>query len=473
MFLLSVGTLKAGDATAHFKVKHNVKGDKSVAAEQVDEITWKDASGLERSTHFVTKSSKYNPGWLSQFSYDDPPIRCLATTSAVGGLSDISHMEGTGNAGGTKRGKGKGETGAVHAKFSWVFRGANHGIVRAEYDMPYYKKDKLSGKAFHVMRDLFFSAGNDAFVYSLTMDFSKLPKNDCNVDTRSPYLEWGWAGDAFGPYTGFKCGTDSVFYCPDTQAKGAKLTKTIGGNIIPFCWQWDTPKDRLCAIIATRPFTEWPQGSEYWPNDPGHILPAGSWDRDKLEAWKYPYQIGGYGGWDQKITWQVPFNLGYEEIKFGNGLKIKAWPKYSYGVMVLLDRLSRKQNERLVKEGEAIQKVKWTALQGRVLDQAPAGPGREKEMAALAVPGYDPLYRVWRAECAGNHLSLKADLDGAVLTNPVLVFEKYSKSKPPVVTLNGQKLEEGTGFYASVDKKSKKLYVTLLAALKNKAELSF
>src|SRR5690348_1332507 len=133
--------------------------------------------------------------------------------------------------------------------------------------MTYMKNKRLAGKTFHIIRDLFFSAGNDAFVYSLTMDFSALPKDECDMDTRSPYMEWGWDGDPLGPYTGFKCGTDSTLTCADTQAKYPKITKTIGDNIVPFNCLWNKPKDRLCAIIGTRPYAEWPQASEYWPGD--------------------------------------------------------------------------------------------------------------------------------------------------------------------------------------------------------------
>jgi hypothetical protein len=383
-------------------------------------------------------------------------------------------MEGTGNAGGTKRTpKEKGELGSIHPKFKWVFKGANHGIVRVEYDMYYAKDKKPTGKTFHIVRDLFFAAGVDPIVYSLTMDFSKNPKDEVDVDTRSPYMEWGWSGEPFKLYTGFKCGTDSTLSCPDTQAKDAKITKTLNDNIIPFNVLWDTPKDRLCAMIATRSYAEWPQASEYFPGDTAHIIPAGVYDRDKLEAWKLPYQIGAYANWFQKMTWQMPGHLGHEEIAFGKDYKIKAWPKYSYAVMVLLDRFSRKQDQRLVKEGEMIPKVKLTAIKGQVAMTGPAGAGREKEQVALVTAGYDPQYRVWRASCDKGGLDLNIALNGATLENPVFILENYGKSKAPSMSLNGQKLEEGKDFYASVDKKSKRLYVTLLATLKDKAELTF
>jgi hypothetical protein len=64
-------------------------------------------------------------------------------------------------------------------------------------------------------------------------------------------------------------------------------------------------------------------------------------------------------------------------------------------------------------------------------------------------------------------------LNGATLMDPVFIFDQYAGSKTPSITLNGQKLEDGKDFYASLDGESKRLYVTLLTTLKGKAELSF
>jgi hypothetical protein len=152
---------------------------------------------------------------------------------------------------------------------------------------------------------------------------------------------------------------------------------------------------------------------------------------------------------------------------------MKGWPKYSYGVLVLLDRFSRKQDQRLVKEGEMIPKVKLTATKGQVATTGPAGAGREKEQVVLVTPGYDPQYRVWRASCDKDGLDLNIALNGTTLEDPVFILENYGKSKAPSMSLNGQKLEEGKDFYASLDKRSKRLYVTLLTTLRDKAELIF
>ena len=475
LVLLAMTSVRlAAESTDHkFSVKPHQPGDKSLGADTVDRIEWSDSLGKPRSVDLVTKSDRYNTGWLSQYVYDDPAITCRAMDDGVGGVSDISHMEV--GAGGTKwrPQKGDEDQAASAPKLTWIFKGDNHGIVRAEYDLHYIKDKKPSAKPFHIVRDLFFTAGTDNFGYAITMDFSGVPKNDCSVDTRSPYVKWGFTGEPMGPYTGFRSGTDSTLTCLDTQAKDAKLIKTIGDNIIPYNVIWDGPKDRVCAIIGTRPYAELPQGSEYWTGSSEPIVPAGSYDRDKLEAWKLPYQVGAYSGWLNKLTWQTHFQLGYEEVKFGKDYKVKAWPKYSYGVMILLDHLSAKQHDRLIKEGEGIQSVKLTASVGMVAVSGPAGPGREKEKADLKIQGYDPIYRVWRAACVKNKLHLSMDLGATTLFHPVFIVERYSKTKAPALSLNGKALKNGTEFLASLDKKNSRLYLTLLDTLKDKVEVTF
>ena len=443
-----VALAAARGSAGSFRVREGIPGDASVGADKVSEVTWTDRLGKDRTVQLVTASVRYNPGWLSRYVYDDPPVTVNAVDGGSGGLTDVSHN------GGMLKGKGRGEWSSRDVKLTWLFRGENHGIVRVEYEMPFsLGEKKISAETIRVVRDLVFADGCDHIVYAITLDFHKVPKGKASVDTRSPYMRWDWdgSGGGMGPYTGFKCGTDGTLVCGNTQTSTGRVVKTLNDNTIPFNYQWNAASNRCAAIVATRPYAELPQGSECWAEGTEPILPAGSWTREQVEAWKLPYQVGGYSGWIEKLTWQVPYNLGHERVVVGK-YSYAAWPAYSYATLVLLDRLDRGSFERLLAEQEKIPSVKASASIGRVATEAAPGPGRETERASLKTPGYDPTWRAWRIKCAGDHADVTLDCGSATLERPVLVFEGYQGKEAPAIP----------GALVSLDREAGMVWVTVV-----------
>jgi len=457
--LLTTGASAGGTPNPAFRVREGVPGDSTVGADTASEITWTDRLGMPRTVQFVTGSKKFNPGWLSRYVYDDPPITVNAVDGSSGGLTDVSHN------GGMLKGKGRGAWSTRDHKITWLLRGEHHGIVRVEYEMPFMiGEKKVSEETIRVVRDLFFADGTDHIVYAITLDFSKVPKDKASVDTRSPYMRWDWdgSGGGMGPYTGVKCGTDGTLICENTRTATGMFVKTLGDNKVPYAYQWNTDSGRCAAIIATRPYAELPQGSECWADNPDPILPARRWQRDQMKAWELPYQIGGYSGWIEKLTWQVPYNLGHEKVVVGK-YSYSAWPAYSYATLVLLDRLERKSFERLLAEQELIPKVLATAVVGRVVTEAAPGPGQEKERATLATPGYDPEMRAWRFACDKNHADVTLSPGAGTLVNPVLIFEDFRDDKPPVIP----------DALVSLDRNNGLVYATLLKSVSGPTRITF
>jgi hypothetical protein len=457
--LLTTGASAGETPGTTFRVRENVPGDAAVGADTVSEITWADSLGVPRTVQFVTGSKKYNPGWLSRYVYDNPPITVNAVDGGSGGLTDVSHN------GGMLKGRGRGEWSTKNHKITWLLRGTHHGIVRVEYEMPFMIGEKqVSKETIRVVRDLFFADGTDHVVYSITLDFSKVPKNKASVDTRSPYMRWDWdgSGGGMGPYTGVKCGTDGTLVCENTRTATGLFVKTLNDNTVPYAYQWNADSGRCAAIIATRPYAELPQGSECWAQNADPILPAGRWQRDQMKAWELPYQIGGYSGWIEKLTWQVPYDLGHEKVVVGK-YSYSAWPAYSYATLVLLDRLERKSFERLLAEQELIPATRATAAVGRMIAEASPGPGREKERVALATPGYDPETRAWRFACAENRADVTIDPGTGTLVNPVLIFEDY----------RGNKVPEIPGTLVSLDLERSLVYATVASKEAGKIRVAF
>jgi len=452
--------LVTAGAARPFSVRNGVKGDAAVGADTVSEVTWQDRQGLPRTVQLVTKSAKYNPGWLSRYVYDSPALTCNAVDGGSGGLTDVSHN------GGMLKGKGRGAWASRGHKLRWLFKGAHHGIARVEYEMPFAigeKGDQVSKETIRVVRDLLFADGADHILYAITLDFSKVPKDKASVDTRSPYMRWNWNGrENMGPYTGYRAGTDGTLVCEDTTTSTGKVIKTLGNNKVPFAYQWNNETGRCEAIVATRPYAELPQGSECWAGSPDPIIPAGTYTRDSVEAWKLPYQLGGYSGWIEKMTWQVPYDLGHERVVVGK-FEYRAWPAYSYAVTVLLDRLEHKSFERILAEQELMPSVRAVAATGRVVTEAAPGPGRERETAALVTPGYDPLLRAWRFECLEGKADVTIDPGTGTLANPLLVFSGFHGKKPPRIA----------DALVSLDKKAGTLYVTLAKAVTGPVRVSF
>jgi hypothetical protein len=443
-----IGLCAVRASAGGFRVKEGVPGDKTVGADTVSEITWTDRVGADRTVQFVTRSAKWNPGWLAQYRYDG--ITVNAVDEGSGGLTDVSHNGGMLKVKGHRGWSSRGHT------ITWAFRGAHHGIVRVEYEMPFTtgeKGDKISTETIRVVRDLVFADGTDPIVYAITLDFAKVPKDKASIDTRSPYMRWDWdgSGGGMGPYTGFKSGTDGTLVCENTQTSTGRIVKTLNDNTIPYNYQWNSVTNRCVAIIGTRPYAELPQGSECWAGNPDPILPAGTWTRDQVEAWKLPYQVGGYSGWIEKLTWQVPFNLGHEKVVVGSH-EFSAWPRYSYSTLVLLDRLDRKSFERLLAEQERMPSVKASAAVGSVMTETPPGPGREKERTPLKTSGYDPTWRAWRFACAGNHADVTIDPGTGTLDHPVVVFDGYHGATAPAIP----------GALVSLDRQRGRVWVTVL-----------
>ncbi len=454
--VLTAATIAGAAPT--FTVRDGLAGDASVGADTVSDLTWTDRPGQPRTVSLVTSSSKFHEGWLSRYVYDG--ITVNAVDSGSGGLTDVSH------GGGMLKGRGRAEWSSRNHRLSWVFKGDHHGIVRIEYDMPFSLGEKkgVSKELIHVTRDLFFASGTDHLVYAITLDFSKVPKDKSSVDTRSPYMRWDWdgSGNGMGPYDGYRCGTDGTLTCENTRTGTAKVVKTLGDNMVPYNYQWNHSSNRCAAIIGTRAYAELPQGSECWADGADPIIPAGTYTRDTIEAWKLPYQVGGYSGWIEKLTWQVPYNLGHEKVKVGK-VEYTAWPRYSYAVLVLLDRLDRGSFERLLGEQERMGSVKARAGVGTVLVKASPGVGREKESAALVTPGYDPILRAWRFSCAKNKADVSLDTGTGSLVNPVLIFDDYRKASAPEIA----------DALVSLDAKARRLYVTLTRSLTGSTRVVF
>lgn len=451
--------LCAAQPAAGFRVREGVSGDKSVGADETSEITWVDRLGKDRTVQFVTESAKYNPGWLSRYVYDDPPITVNAVDGGSGGLTDVSHN------GGMLKGRGRGEWSSRNVRLSWLFRGEHHGIVRVEYEMPFSTGEKkISTETIRVVRDLVFADGCDQLLYAITLDFSKVPKDKASVDTRSPYMRWDWdgSGGGMGPYTGFRCGTDGTLVCENTRTSSGRIVKTLNDNTVPFVYQWNSDTNRCAAIVATRPYAELPQGSECWAQGTDPILPAGTWTRDQVEAWKLPYQVGAYSGWIEKLTWQVPFDLGHERVVVGK-YSYSGWPAYSYATVVLLDRLDRRSFERMLSEQERMPSMKVTAAVGRVITAAAPGPGREKESAPLKTPGYDPIRRAWRFECEDGHADVTLDPGPGGIDSPVLVFSGFRGSAAPAIP----------GALVSLDRKQGLVWATLTGSRSGPIRVSF
>lgn len=452
----AVSNTRASSPT--FRVVDGIVGDQDVGADVVSDVTWTDRLGNPRTVSLVTSSSKYHEGWLSRYVYDG--ITVNAVDSGSGGLTDVSHN------GGMLKGRGKAEWSSRNHKLTWLFKGAHHGIVRIAYDMPFSLGEKkgVSKELIHVTRDLFFASGTDHLVYAISLDFSNVPKNKASVDTRSPYMRWDWdgSGGGMGPYDGYRCGTDGTLTCENTRTGSGKVVKTLNDNTIPYNEQWNLQTNRCVAIIGTRPYAELPQGSECWADNPDPIIPAGTYTRDTVPAWNLPYQVGGYSGWIEKLTWQVPYNLGHEKVTVGK-YSYTAWPRYSYATLVLLDRLDRKSFERLLGEQEKMGTVKAAATIGRPLAIAEAGPGRESETVPLTVPGYDPLLRAWRFACDKSSVDVTLDTGTATMVNPVLIFDGYRKNTPPEIP----------DALVSLDLKTQQLYVTLTRSVTGVTRITF
>ncbi len=87
-----------------------------------------------------------------------------------------------------------------------------------------------------------------------------------------------------------------------------------------------------------------------------------------------------------------------------------------------------------------------------------AGLGEKRDYATA---GWDPVYGVWTAACAGDEAVCNLDVSAGAIRNPTLCFTNYPIAGVPTVALNGAAIDVGKDCFASVDSANKRVFVTL------------
>ncbi len=461
----------------------------------VDRITWRDSKGLNRDLYFArTYPNPVVPfimGYATRITWqpDSSSQRIIAeedpaginAANAQGWGINVMHMDwrqfggyhpifGTGAAATTNKRDG----------FDFVqtpaFLGPHHLIYRITFKQyTQLIKDNNPRPFVYVTIDWFIADGLDYVVYAITQDASRNFRSDPIAymnNSLAPYClvsnaPWkgttDWAGGS-GPPEGQSWGDFKTFVTNNMR------NWTYGdSNTVPYVWEWVTPSsgrgDAESGFVQTETYSQKRAGESFahGQDAAGSHLPV----YPDLGGEEMAYQLNFFDDYGTKrLTWGSRFG----EIYGGGG----STPGYrNYSVAWHLGKWSDHGMRALIDETEGLHEgsIRVRATTGSLIGVGPEGSGNA--VAHTYSPtGYNQVYRTWEVLALNNTAVLTFDSGNIGYRRPVIVVHDYTSNNVDsvAVRVNGQQLP-ASGFMASLDEQSDKLYVTLLQTLRGNSTI--
>lgn len=437
---------------------------------RTDRYEWRDEHCKPRSASLVRNDAPdpadWTGGYVRRYTYDVAGATrvCDGSDEVPGWGIVASHLRASETWGNwTEKIQGTGRT---------VFEGRHHALHEFRWPLT------LDGHVVNVTVHYLFATGRSHPLYAITHDASLAPPDAIHADVRSPYGDMRFDGDGNADITGVGWGDRYRF---TTLSADGVLSRANGWdyrepNVVPYTRMFINPANAEMGVVQTQTWEQKPAGG-YW-----NYATWGQVDVDGPlpEDWNWTYQLNQYQLPEQgptrshRMAWGSNFGaLGYREYpRYGDDGMLSGYPYQSYSVFMVLGTKASDPVFSQVSEVETWQLVRFTASEGRVLEQGPGGVGRDDQVA-FDVPGYNPVYATWEAEVAANNrASLHFDAGTRGLRNPVLVLRGYTASTPPArVTLDGTALTADVDYFASVDDAGNALWLTLAKTLNRTAAL--
>ncbi|HEY0095512.1 MAG TPA: hypothetical protein VGB96_14370, partial [Archangium sp.] len=319
----------------------------------------------------------------------------------------------------------------------------------------------------------FFATGRDHPVWAVTFDSSSFAANALNADSRAPYGDLLYDGNANADIAGVAWGDKYRFESLTTPYSMNSAWTYNVPNVVPYALSWTANPDAEMGSVQTQTWTQHDAGYgtffNSWNTTSGGPMPA---------DWTWTYQINQYEQPYTPRSHRLAWGLNYGAVGqasyqgYGNARTLSGYPYQSYSVFMVLGRHSTRSVLSQVEQVEAHQASKLTATVGTVLTQGPAGVGRT-DTQTYAPAGYNPLYATWEAQAADNQAQLAFTTGTRPVESPVFVLRGYTASTPPAsVRLDGVVLRPDLDYYASVDDTGDALWLTLARSVSGTVSLA-
>ena len=338
-----------------------------------------------------------------------------------------------------------------------VLAGRHHALHEYQWTL------NLGGHPVKTTIHWLFATGKDHPLWAITFDTSQIAPNKLNADTRAPYGDLLYDGNANAEIAGVMWGDRYRF-----ESLHSPLTVNSGWdysvpNLVPFTLTWTSNPDAEMGSVQTQTWQQHDAGQGWLYAQWGKRSNSGPMPAD----WNWTYQLNQYElPWttrSHRLAWGTHYGaVGYSQYPaYGDDRQLSGYPYQSYSVFIVLGRHSARTVLSQVEQVEAFQDVKLTASVGQVLTQGPAGVGRP-DSASYQPAGYNPVYATWEVQAASNRAQLTFTSGAREVDSPVFVLRGYTAAVPPTrVLLDGVELKPDMEYFASVDDAGDALWLTL------------
>ncbi len=453
-----------------------------------DDVTvrWFDATCRPRSAVFVSpekRDEKNEPaggGYIRELTYERRTDTGIETVRAAG--TGVNGWNGFGyvvahyplGPRGTPAGESYDAAETIRAPGTHVvaLRGPHHVIYRASW--------RLSpGGPVDVTVEWLFATGRDAPLFSITYDARPAGPGVLRADSRAPYGDLAFEGDADAPIGGVAWG-DKYRFTSLPATGGSTLTFASSWdyrapNVVPFDRIWSRDHDAEMGLVATTRWTDKPQGGDYGPKA---LQPLwGTAGRGLPTDWAWPYQIDQYDlPWadsSHRLAWGMTFGAVGQPSYTAWDRVLSGYPFQSYSVHVAVGPRDQSEVMAEVKSMETVLQTDLRATRGRVASEAPGGVART-DAVTLTLPGWDPTYAAWTMDADGHgggvvsgHFRVPA---GEALDSPMIRVLGWTKPGVTKVTVNRDAFP-APSLFATVDA-DHTLWLTLPKMIRGEQDFS-
>lgn len=426
----------------------------------VDRVSWTDGFCRKRTASLVHNDVEdpmgFWGGYLRQYTLHTPkgPRTCTGSLKAHPGFGyTVNHFRGGVNS--SRRYKGQ--------SWRWVLRGEHHAILEQSWQYP------LDTGTVQATVQWLFATGRSHPIYAVTFDSRGAGPDVLRADSRAPYGDIGWDGDAGSAVDGLAWGDRFVFRThkgPVTEATGWDYTTP---NTVPFTLAYSLSTDAEMGLVQTQTEDQHDAGG----SDGYKLWRTRSRHGPMPQPASWPYQMNQWELPDTNTSKRMAWGLSYGAVGqtaysgVGNDRTRSGYPFQSYSTFVVVGAHSRAEVMGEVAWVETVQRIKLRASGAACLTtQGPGGVGRD-DVTPWDLPGFNPVYGTFELQatgaCAPMTLTVTAQAS-AQLTGTVLVVHNW-QWQAPEVALNGTVLRANTDAYASVDTENHTLWLSITAPL--------
>jgi hypothetical protein len=315
--------------------------------------------------------------------------------------------------------------------------GANHYLRRIECSLdagPFGATGTI-----RLVVDWFFATGRSHPVYALTYDLGGVAENDYDGDSRAPYGEVGFDGDAGGTVDGVAWGDSYRFESLGTLDKlhGWDYTQP---NTVPFAMEWISANDAEMGLVQTETQAQHAAGG-YW-----FYTNWGTRDEDgpMPEDFNWAYQLNQYsfGAGETTSSTRLAWGMNFGAVGQSAYAAIgqdpdnppagspSGWPEQSYATYIVLGTHTDAPVDQVA---------------ARVAVEASQVTGIE----------YDARYGVYRMDAGPTVIHVAGT---EPLVAPIVVV--HGASADAAIRLAGALQVEGTGVLTSFDAATGDLWIS-------------